>query len=150
MRFLLAAALLAAAPAFAQERLLDPAAPDSASRTARIVLEHLAAGELEQAAALSNAPKQRLALLRTYLNTVGEDKFRSVFGELLSPQSRLVAEVALGPRRLLIWEIEGAGNQLTGQFYVEANGKFLMDDVPSAERAQLARVLQRFRPPRAD
>ena len=147
MRFLLAAALLAAAPAFAQERLLDPAAPDSASHTARTVLKHLAAGELEQAATLSNAPKQRLELLRAYLNNVGEEKFRSVFGELLLPQSRLVAEVALGPRRLLIWEIGGADNRLTGQFYVEADGKFLMDDVPSTERAQLARVLQRFRPP---
>jgi hypothetical protein len=141
VRFLLAAALLAAAAAFAQERLLDPAAPDSASHTASIVLTHLAAGELEQAAALSNAPQQRLALLRAYLNSVGEEKFRSMFGELLT--TRLVAEVGLGPRRLLIWEI---GDQLTGQFYVQANGKFLMDDVPSAERTQLARVLQRFRP----
>jgi hypothetical protein len=58
--------------------------------------------------------------------------------------TRLIAEVALGPRRLLIWEIGAA--DLRCQFYVEANGKFLMDDVPSAERAQLARVLQRFRP----
>ena len=141
MKLLLAAALLAAAPAFAQERLLDPAAPDSASHTAKVVLSHLAAGELEQAAALSNAPQQRLALLRAYLNSVGEEKFRSVFGELLT--TRLVAEVGLGPRRLLIWEI---GDQLTGQYYVQVDGKFVMDDVPSAERAQLARVLQRFRP----
>ena len=75
---------------------------------------------------------------------MGEEKFRSVFGELLSPQAQLVAEVALGPRRLLIWEV--GGTDLTGQYYVEVDGKFLMDDVPSAERAQLARVLQRFRP----
>ena len=141
MRFVLAAALFAAATAFAQERLLDPAAPDSASHTAKVVLSHLAAGELEQAAALSNAPQQRLGLLRAYLSSVGEEKFRSVFGELLT--TRLVAEVGLGPRRLLIWEI---GDQLSGQYYVQVDGKFLMDDVPSAERAQLARVLQRFRP----
>jgi hypothetical protein len=141
LKFFVAAALLAAAPAFAQERLLDPAAPDSASHTARVVMKHLAAGDLEQAAALSNAPQQRLALLRAYLNSVGEEKFRSVFGELLT--TRLVAEVGLGPRRLLIWEI---GDQLTGQYYVQVDGKFVMDDVPSAERAQLARVLQRFRP----
>ena len=144
MRVLLAAALFAAATAFAQERLLDPAAPDSASHTARVVMKHLADGDLEQAAALSNAPQQRLALLRAYLNSVGEEKFRSVFGELLSPQAQLVAEVALGPRRLLIWEV--GGTDLTGQYYVEVNGKFLMDDVPSAERTQLGRVLQRFRP----
>ena len=141
MKLLLAAALLAAAPAFAQERLLDPAAPDSASHTARVVMKHLADGDLEQAAALSNAPQQRLALLRAYLNSVGEEKFRSVFGELLT--TGLVAEVALGPRRLLIWDI---GDQLTGQYYVQVDGKFVMDDVPSAERTQLARVLQRFRP----
>jgi hypothetical protein len=142
LKLLLAAALLAAAPAFAQERLLDPAAPDSASHTARVVLKHLAEGDLEQAAALSNAPQQRLAILRAYLNSVGEEKFRSLFGELLTTQ--LVAEVALGPRRLLIWEVGGA--DLTGQYYIQVDGKYLMDDVPSAERTQLARVLQRFRP----
>ena len=146
MRVFLAAAMLAAAPALAQERLLDPSAPDSASHTARVVLNYLAAGDLQRASALSNAPRQRLALLRAYLDSVGEEKFKLVFGQLLAPESRLVAEVALGPRRLLIWELGQAGNPLTGQYYIEVNGQFLMDDVPSRERAQLARVLQRFRP----
>jgi hypothetical protein len=61
----------------------------------------------------------------------------------LAPDNRLIAEVAIGPRRLLVWEL--ADRQLAGQFYIEVEGKFLMDDVPSRERAQLRGVLRRYR-----
>lgn len=145
MRIILAAALLAAAPAFAQERLVEPSAPDSARPAALEILRHLAAGELEQAAALSNAPQRRLEVLRDYRDAVGEDEFKLVFSRLLAPQNRLIAEVAIGPRRLLVWELGEASHQLAGQFYVEVDGRFVMDDVPSRERAELRRVLQRYR-----
>ena len=145
MKLFFAAALLAAAPAFAQERLVEPTAPDSARDTALTVLKHLAAGDLEQAAALSNAPKQRFEILRHYRDSVGEDEFKRVFGRFLEPGNRLIAEVAIGPRRLLVWELSEAGNQLAGQFYVEVDGRFLLDDVPSRERAELRRVLRRYR-----
>jgi hypothetical protein len=145
LRFFLAAALLAAAPALAQERLIEPSAPDSARGTASTVLKHLAEGDLEQAAALSNAPKQRLELLRGYRDVVGENEFRRLFGRLLAPDHRLIAEVAIGPRRLLVWELADASRQLAGQFYIEVDGKFLMDDVPSRERAELQGVLRRYR-----
>ena len=145
MKALLVAALLAAAPALAQERLIEPSAPDSARATAITVLKHLAEGDLEQAAALSNAPAQRLELLRGYRDVVGEDEFRRLFGRYLAPDNRLIAEVAIGPRRLLVWELADANRQLAGQFYIEVDGKFLMDDVPSRERAELQGVLRRYR-----
>jgi hypothetical protein len=145
LKVLFVAALLAAAPALAQERLIDPSARDSARDTALTVLKHLAAGNIEQAAALSNAPEQRLELLRGYREVVGEDEFKRLFGRFLAPDNRLVAEVAIGPRRLLVWELADAGSQLAGQFYVEVDGKFLLDDVPSRERAQLRGVLRRYR-----
>jgi hypothetical protein len=116
LRGWLVAALLAAAPALAQERLVDPSAPDSARETALILLRHLAAGELEQAAAFSNAPQQRFELLRGYRDQVGEDEFKRLFGRFLEPENRLVAEVAIGPRRLLVWQVAGAGGHLAGQF----------------------------------
>lgn len=143
MRPLLVAALLAAAPAMAQERLVAPSAPDSARGTALTVLKHLAEGDLEQAAALSNAPKRRFEVLRDYRDSIGEDEFKRRFGEFLAPDNRLIAEVAIGPRRLLVWEL--GDSQLAGQFYIEAEGKFLMDDVPSRERDELRRVLRRYR-----
>ena len=143
MRPLLVAALLVAAPALAQERLVAPSAPDSARDTALTVLKHLAEGDIERAAALSNAPPQRLELLRGYRDSVGEDEFRRLFDRFLAPDNRLIAEVAIGPRRLLVWEL--ADSQLAGQFYIEVEGKFLMDDVPSRERAQLRGVLRRYR-----
>ena len=145
MKALLVAALLAAAPALAQERLIEPSAPDSARATAITVLKHLAEGDLEQAAAFSNAPAQRLELLRGYRDVVGEDEFRRLFGRYLAPDNRLIAEVAIGPRRLLVWELADANRQLAGQFYIEVDGKFLMDDVPSPERAELRGVLNRYR-----
>ena len=143
MRPLLVAALLAAAPALAQERLVAPSAPDSARDTALTVLKYLAEGDIEHAAALSNAPPQRLDLLRGYRDSVGEDEFRRLFRRFLAPDNRLIAEVAIGPRRLLVWEL--ADSQLAGQFYIEVDGKFMLDDVPSRERAQLRGVLRRYR-----
>ena len=145
MKLLLVAALLAAAPALAQERLIEPSAPDSARGTALTVLKHLAEGNLEQAAALSNAPSQRLELLRGYRDVVGEEEFKRLFGRFLGPENQLIAEVALGPRRLLVWELGDASRQRAGQFYIEVDGKFLMDDVPSRERTELRRVLRRYR-----
>lgn len=145
MRGWLVAALLAAAPALAQERLVDPSAPDSARETALTLLRHLAAGELEQAAALSNAPQRRFELLRGYRDHVGEDEFKRLFGRFLEPENPLVAEVAIGPRRLLVWQLAEADGHLAGQFYVEVDGRFLLDDVPSRERTELRRVLQRYR-----
>jgi hypothetical protein len=144
LRVWLAALLMAAVPALAQERLIDPG-PESARDTALTVIRHLAAGNLEQAAALSNAPKRRFEVLRDYQNSVGEEQFKRTFGRFLAPENRLIAEVAIGPRRLLVWELGEAGGELTGQFYVEVDGKFLLDDVPSPERDELRKVLRRYR-----
>ena len=47
--------------------------------------------------------------------------------------------------RLLVWDLGEAGNQLAGQYYVEVDGKFFMDDMPNAERSKLQQVLESFR-----
>jgi hypothetical protein len=140
-----AAALLAALPAFAQPRLVEPSAPDSARATAMLILRHLANGKLEEAAALSNAPQRRFEVLRDYRTAVGEEEFKRIFGRYFAPENRLIAEVALGRHRLLVWILGEAGEELAGQYYVEVEGRFLMDDVPSAERSELRQVLERIR-----
>jgi hypothetical protein len=138
--------LLSAVPfAFAQHRLVDPSAADSARPTAMRMLRHLADGNLEAAAALSNAPGRRFEVLRDYRDAVGEEEFRRIFGRYFAPENRLIAEVAIGPRRLLVWHLGEAGDHLAGQFYVEVEGRFLMDDVPSPERSELRAVLEKFR-----
>jgi hypothetical protein len=109
------------------------------------ILRHLAEGKLEEAAALSNAPQRRFEVLRDYRDAVGEEEFKRVFGRYFAPENRLVAEVALGRHRLLVWDLGEAGNRLAGQYYVEVEGGFLMDDVPSAERSELRRVLEEIR-----
>lgn len=131
--------------AFGQHRLVDPAAADSARPTAMLMLRHLADGNLEAAAALSNAPGRRFEVLRDYRDAVGEEEFKRIFGRYFAPENRLIAEVAIGARRLLVWDLGEAGHRVAGQFYVEVEGRFLMDDVPSEERSALRRVLEEYR-----
>jgi hypothetical protein len=135
----------AALPAFAQHRLIEPSAPDSARATAMRIVRHLADGNLEEAAALSNAPQRRFEVLRDYRDAVGEEEFKRVFGRYFAAENRLIAEVAHGRHRLLVWDLGEAGNRLAGQYYVEVEGRFLMDDVPSRERSELRGVLEEIR-----
>ena len=113
---------------------------DSARPSAERILQHLAAGDIDAAAALSNAPEQRAGVLRAYRDRVGEAEFRRIFAEYASRP--LVREIAIGDRRLLIWDI---GKQVSGQYFVRVGEKFVMDDVPSEARTELRRVLNSYR-----
>ena len=123
--------------------VLDPESSVSARGAATRVLRSLASGDIEVAAALSNAPQRRLEVLRDYQASVGEAEFKRIFGEYL--RKPIVAEIAIGERRLIIWDLSEAASQLAGQFYVRVDGSFLMDDVPSDERRDLRRVLLAYR-----
>jgi hypothetical protein len=151
---------LALAPlAHAEERQLDlgggntlryevlaPGAHAASARsTARVILRHLSEGDIRAAAALSNAPARREEVLRDFQASVGEEEFKRVFSQYLARAEAVVAEVAIGAHRLLIWQLAGKEVRLTGQFYVEKDGRFLLDDVPSETRANLRRVLQSYR-----
>ena len=122
----------------AYREVLDPA--DSAQSTAQLLLEHLAAGDIDAAAALSNAPERRARVLRDYRASVGDAEFRRIFAEYA--KRRLVREIALGERRLLMWDLD---SQLGAQYFVRAGDRFLLDDVPSVERTELRRVLLAYR-----
>jgi hypothetical protein len=141
---LLAALACGASAAEPDYRLItDPreSARDSATR----LLALLAEGNIEAAAALSNEPQHRYEVLHDYREAVGEEEFKRVYARYFNPGNRLLAEAAIGRRRLLIWELGEAYQYLTGQFFVEVDGRFLLDDVPSAGRAQLQRVLHAYR-----
>jgi hypothetical protein len=141
LRWLTVAALLASVGAIAAEyRVLGPAdGAQSAKAVAEKLREHLAAGNLEEAALLSTAPKRRFEVLRDYRDAVGDSEFRRVFGDY--PRSP-VAEVAMGERRLLVWKL---AQGIAGQYYVRIDGRFLLDDVPNAERNELKRLLEAYR-----
>ena len=140
---------LAAAAALAQGNepaAVDPGAAGSAYGTAKLLLNHLAAGDIEAAARLSNAPQRRYEVLHDYRAKVGEEEFKRVFGRYFHPENRLVAEYRLGVHRLLIWDLGEVAHHLAGQYYVETEeGKFLMDDVPSEERSRLRQALDSYR-----
>lgn len=160
MRLALAVLLFAASLALAgEERKLDLGAGQtlsytlvepgddlpSATATAREILRLLAAGDIDQAAAHSNAPAGRAEVLRDFRDRVGEEEFRRVFERFTAPQNVLLAEVAIGDHRLLVWHLGEPAERLAGQYYVEVAGRFVMDDVPNETRANLRRVLQAYR-----
>jgi hypothetical protein len=126
---------------------LDPAAklsPTDALSTAKLVTRELAAGRLEAAALLSNAPKARYARLRESFGTWGKADFERVFGGYFAPQNRIVALAAIGRHCVLMWYLKDR-DYLTAYFFVEVDGKVLLDDVPSETRTRLHRVLEAYR-----
>jgi hypothetical protein len=118
---------------------------ESAQPVAMQILQHLAAGEIDQAAKFSNAPERRAEVLREFRARVGEQEFKRVYSEYLAPGNRVIAEIALGPRRLLVWKLGTAGDRIVGQYYVRGDDRFLMDDERTPERAELTRALAKYR-----
>ena len=118
---------------------------ESAKPVAIEILRHLAAGEIDQAAKFSNAPERRAEVLREFRARVGEQEFKRVYSEYLAPENRVIAELGLGPRRLLVWKLGAVGDRVVGQYYVLSDGRFLLDDERSSERAELTRALARYR-----
>ncbi len=109
------------------------------------VLRHLADGNIEAAAAMSNAPQRRLEVLRHYRDKVGEEELKRIYGRYFAPENRVIAEVAIGPRRMIVWELGDAQYRIAGQIYVEVDGRFVMDDLPSRERSELRDLLRKYR-----
>lgn len=135
----------------ANAHVLTPAAalaPDTALNAAKLLNLHLSTGDLEEAAVLSTSPKRRFEVLQDYRQSVGAEEFKRVFAQYFDPANRLLAEVAIDRHRLLIWELRGAPgapSHLAGQYFIEVDGKFLLNDVPSPPRAQLRHVLEAYR-----
>ena len=81
---------------------------------------------------------------RDYRDWVGASEFKRVYTQYFSPRSRVVAEIVIGRHRLLVWKLDGS-DHLAGQFYAEVGDRFLLDDVPGAERARLRHLLEAYR-----
>ena len=118
---------------------------ESAQPVALQILRYLAAGEIDQAAKFSNAPERRAEVLREFRARVGEEEFKRVYSEYLAPENRVIAEIAFGPRRLVVWRLGTAGNRVVGQYYVRVDDRFVMDDERSPERTELTRALAKYR-----
>ena len=119
--------------------------PASALDTAKLIYLHLSDGDIEGAALLSNSPKRRYEVLREYRESVGEADFKRVFAQYLAPENRLLAEIAIDNRRLLVWDLREGAKQIAGQYFVEVEGTYLIDDVPNEQRTRLRWVLEAYR-----
>ena len=120
-------------------------APDSALNSARLITLHLSSGDIEEAALLSNSPRRRFEVLQDYRESVGEAEFKRVFAQYADPQNRLIAEIAIDRHRLLVWDLREGATRIAGQYFVEIEGRYLIDDVPNDARTQLRWVLEAYR-----
>ena len=124
--------------------------PTSALDTAKLLNLYLASGDIEEAALLSNAPRRRFEVLRDYREIVGEEEFKRVFAQYFYLDNRLIAEVAIDKHRLLLWELKTAAqpslaSTVAGQYFVEIEGRYLIDDIPNDMRTRLRWVLEAYR-----
>ncbi|MBC7804443.1 MAG: hypothetical protein H7Y16_11255 [Candidatus Parcubacteria bacterium] len=126
-------------------RITGELAPTSALDAARLLNLHLAAGDIEEAALLSNSPRRRFEVLRDYRESVGEEEFKRVFARYFDPENRLLAEIAIGNHRLLVWDLKEGATRIAGQYFVEIEGRYLVDDVPNDARTSLRWVLEAYR-----
>ena len=132
----------------ADAHLLRPGAalaPTSALDSAKLLNLHLSAGDIEEAALLSNSPRRRFEVLRDYRESVGEDEFKRVFAQYFYPENRVLAEIAIDRHRLLVWDLREGATRIAGQFFVEIDGRYLIDDVPNDMRTRLRWVLEAYR-----
>jgi len=123
-------------------------APTSALDAAKLLNLHLSTGDIEEAALLSNSPRRRFEVLQDYRQSVGEEEFKRVFAQYFDPENRLLAEIGIGSHRLLIWLLKDGtpqSSRVAGQYFVEVEGRYLIDDVPNETRANLRRVLEAYR-----
>lgn len=120
-------------------------APTSALDSAKLLNLHLSSGDIEEAALLSNAPRRRFEVLRDYRESVGAEEFKRVFAQYFYPENRLLAEIGIGRHRLLIWDLKEGANRIAGQYFVEIEGRYLVDDVPNDARTSLRWVLEAYR-----
>jgi hypothetical protein len=123
--------------------VVAPGSPSSAREAARLMLGLLGGGDIEAAARLSNAPQRRAQVLRDYMASVGEAEFTRVFAQYAAAPVSL--ELALGERRLLIWDLPGAERNIAAQYFIRRDRRFVMDEEPGPDRAHLQRLLRAYR-----
>jgi hypothetical protein len=121
-----------------------PLEPRSALETAKLVTRYLAEGRVEEASLLSNSPKARYERMRESFEGWSEEDFRNTYGRYFASENRIVAEVAIGDHRLLLWNLKEL-DHVAAFYFVDIEGRLLMDDVPNPTRANLRRVLEAYR-----
>ena len=137
----------------ADAHLLSPDArpsPTTPLDSAKLIILHLSDGDIEEAALLSNAPRRRYEELASFRERSGADQFKRLYAQYFSPENRLIAEIAIDRQRLVLWELKSTARTgtptsiVTGQFFVEVDGQYLMDDKPNDTRARLHWILRDY------
>lgn len=118
--------------------------PTTALNTAILIGRQLMNGASEDAAVYSNSPRRRFEVLREYQESVGAEGFRKAYAEYFDPGNYIAAELSIGDHSLLVWRLRDA-DRFAAQYYVRVEGRVFMDDVPSAQRNRLRRLMEAVR-----
>jgi hypothetical protein len=124
--------------------------PTTALDAAKLIILHLSDGDIEEAALLSTSPRRRYEELVKFRESSGEEQFKRLYSQYFSPENRLIAEIAIDRQRLVLWELlstdrPGAPKSIvTGQFFVEVDGQYLLDDRPNETRSRLHSILRDY------
>ena len=108
-------------------------------------------GALAFTTTVAQAERSRFEELANFKNTYGDEEFKRVFAEYFDAKNSLVAEIVIGDRSLLIWQLSVPSKSGTptpyyaGQYFVAVDGRVLVDDVPNDVRTQLRWVLEAYR-----
>lgn len=119
-------------------------APKDAFDAARLLISDLARGRIEDAALLSNAPKQRYRLLRDAYSGWNAGDYARAYARYFVAPNRIVAEASIGPHHLVLWKLQDI-DYLAGYFFMDIDGKTYLDDWPGPTRADLEQLLQAYR-----
>jgi hypothetical protein len=90
----------------------------------------LASERIEDASKLSNVPATTKQKQEKYLARIGKEEFAKMYADYFSGNAVLKYELVYGKNRVLILHDKGLDADMA-QFYVEADGKFWIDESQS-------------------
>jgi hypothetical protein len=106
---------------------------------------HLATGDIEKAASLSDDPAASKANYARLLDRLGPEAFQKTFAAYLGPAGlELRMVLSVGTHSMLIVRNPEMGMD-AAQFYASSGGVFHVEDQKSREREQLGRLFQQLK-----
>ncbi len=117
----------------------------SALGCAQQLYAHLAAGDLDKAATLSDDPAASKAIWARMLGRLGPDEFKKTYAAYLGPSGlELRFVISINTHVMLIVRNPEAGMD-AAQFYASAGGVFHVEETKSPEREKLGELFQQLK-----
>lgn len=104
----------------------------------------LGSADISTAAAMSNDRERTYTKYEKYLERIGPAEFKKMFASYFVGGASFTHELIIGAHHMLLVE-DSTDDTIAAQFYVVADGKYLIDEKPSPERDQLGAIFNAVR-----